>query len=478
MSEREKTIPNIDYLGRSYDVVTMDPLNLGGTAKNQNVIDIDVQDGHTVHTRDGSYVVPAGVRHSAPFSMSWETMSTVMSSSYELQQELKMAVSADAGVEGGFEFSASASSRDMEKEAGSRKRTFVYSRAYEEDHILDLDFDNNKAPLAVTPEFRDAVLALPYSGEMPDWEKPYEKLLEDWGTHFTKGITLGGLAFQRTSGLATTYLRSTEAERTLQSKAGVQVEAVKAGASAEAAVATARKTDQEYSLDRGNLEFRGGLGDPSAIDRAWIESLVDRPAIVKAKLERLSHLLTPRFFPGEEFIDELQKLLDVATTKWIESSPARLLSRPTGETAPLRYGEPVLMIFPWPDGKTEQVGGLFDPKGGSTGISLTERNGRPFYPETIKAPLRILSGDGSSKNAVILAGDQVRIEVIDLGFFDRTMKLRRNPSEAGRFTILHRDDNLSVPGRLGEYFQSSDRYCTSARWDYRSVGLPQYGKAT
>ena len=41
MSEREpKTIPNIDYLGRSYDVVTMDPLNLGATSKNQNVMDI------------------------------------------------------------------------------------------------------------------------------------------------------------------------------------------------------------------------------------------------------------------------------------------------------------------------------------------------------------------------------------------------------------------------------------------------------
>ena len=88
MSEREpKTIPNIDYLGRSYDVVTMDPLNLGATSKNQNVIDIDVEEGHTVHTRDGSYIVPKGVRHEAPFSMSYESASTVMSSSYEFQKE-------------------------------------------------------------------------------------------------------------------------------------------------------------------------------------------------------------------------------------------------------------------------------------------------------------------------------------------------------------------------------------------------------
>jgi hypothetical protein len=475
VSEEAKTIPNVDYLGRSYDAVTMDPLNVGATSKNQNVIDIDVEAGHTVPTRDGYYIVPTGVRHQAPFSMSWETASTVMSSSHEFQQELKVAVSADAGVEGGFEFSASASSREMETQAGSRKRTFVYSRAYQEDHIVDLDLDNDKAPLAVTPEFRDTVLALPYPDEMPGWEAKYDAFLERFGTHFTKGITLGGLAFQRTSGLATTYLRSTESEQTLKSKASVQVEAFKGGASAEVARATAGKTDQESSLERTSLEFRGGLGSPSAIDREWIESLVHRPAIVKAKLERLSCLLTPRFFPGQDFIAELQRLLDVAISRWILTK-----GRSTSETAPLRYGEPVVMINPWSDGKTEQIGLVFDPaKGGSFGFPVS--GGKPVYPETMKAALRILSGDGSNKNAVILAGDQVRFELIDTGVFNRGMGLTKNPSDAGRFIILHHDDNLRAPGRLGEYFTSSDHVAflpagETNQWvgihmDSRSLGI-------
>jgi hypothetical protein len=291
---------------------------------------------------------------------------------------------------------------------------------------------------------------LPYPGETPDWEKKYERFFEDWGTHFTTGITLGGLAYQRTSGLATTYLRSTESERTLQTKAGAQLEAAKANASAEAAQTISRKTDQEYSLDRGKLDFRGGLGDPTAIDRAWVESLVDRPAIVKAKLERLSYLLTPRFFPDQDFIDELQKVLDTAITNWIVAK-----GRPTGDTAPLRYGEAVVMIRPWQDGKTEHIGGLRTP--GSPLIEFPLRNGKPFYPETMKAALRILSGDGSNKNTVILAGDQVRFELIDVGFLNRDLGMTRNPSEAGRFTILHQDDNIRAPGRIGEYFQSSDR---------------------
>ena len=59
-----------------------------------------------------------------------------------------------------------------------------------------------------------------------------------------------------------------------------------------------------------------------------------------------------------------------------------------------------------------------------------------------------MSGDGSNKNNVILAGDQVRIESIDLGFFNRGMGLTKKPSEAGRFTILHRDNKLAKGSAL------------------------------
>jgi hypothetical protein len=43
-----------------------------------------------------------------------------MSSSYEFQREVKVQVDVDAGVEGGFEFSASASNREVEKLTESR----------------------------------------------------------------------------------------------------------------------------------------------------------------------------------------------------------------------------------------------------------------------------------------------------------------------------------------------------------------------
>jgi hypothetical protein len=86
--------------------------------------------------------------------------------------------------------------------------------------------DNENAPLAVTPPFRGAILALPHPDEVPDWQK-YDDFIGTWGTHFTKGIVLGGLACQRVSGKASTFLRSTESEQKLEAGAKAEFEAFK-----------------------------------------------------------------------------------------------------------------------------------------------------------------------------------------------------------------------------------------------------------
>jgi hypothetical protein len=74
--------------------------------------------------------------------MSWELQSSVISSSHDFQEEFKQAVQAEAGVQGGFEFSASASHKEVVRKAESRKQNFVYSRAYQQNHGLQLDLSN------------------------------------------------------------------------------------------------------------------------------------------------------------------------------------------------------------------------------------------------------------------------------------------------------------------------------------------------
>jgi hypothetical protein len=469
----EKLIPNIDYLGTAYDVVEMDPLNLGDTSKNQNIFALSVEDGWASPTPDGIYLVPNGVRHHAPFSMGYESASTAMSSSYEFQQEVKLQVDVDAGVEGAFEFSASASNREVEKVAESRNRTFSYYRAYQDDHILDLDLDNENAPLALRSEFQDAVLALPYQDEVLDWQQKYEDFIGTWGTHFTKGIVLGGLAYQRVSGKASTLLRSTESEQELKAGASAEFEAFKGGAKLDDATKQAESKASEYSLELDKLEFRGGDGGTHEIASTWFQSCVDRPAITKASLERLSYLLTPRFFPDQPCLGDLQMLLDRAIDDWILNAPARDQGGPTSDTAPLRYGEPFVLMMPWRDGKTEQIAVLHDGSNWPIQFPINNpANPEPDYTSPIAA-FRISSNDGSNKGGVILAGDQIRIEVIDKGWVNRDVGVTTNSADAGRFTVLHYDDNPNAPERIGEYFQSSDdiRILLAGSTD-QALGLP------
>jgi hypothetical protein len=448
MAQAEK-IPNIDFLGKCYDVVAVNPLNLGGSSKNQNAVDVDASGEKVQVTPDGSWTIPIGVNHTAPFSMSYESQSSVISSAYDFQQEFKKSVEVEAGVEGAFEFSGSASVTDIERETQTRQNSFVYSRAYQEDHQLALDLLNEKAPLSVTSPFRDAVDALDARpSEESDWIDQYRSILSRFGTHFTKEIVLGGLAFQRTKGSSKTYLKSRSTEEDFKAKAGVEIEKVKLGLSGAAARTEADKVDAQFALERTMLEFRGGLGDPKEINSAWIESLRERPTIVKASLEPLGSLLISRLFPNETqaILDIKRMRLELATRSWIleKGSPGCI-------TPPLCYGEPLIFTF----GDQSTSAALSDNAGTNL---LFERN----RPETAlglaSAAVCLESVDGGSarKGCPILAGDRVKFRVLDKASYLSIPTQYPRTLSFSEFAVLHNGDNPNAPGRIGEYFLETD----------------------
>ncbi|MGE3820860.1 MAG: MAC/perforin domain-containing protein [Isosphaeraceae bacterium] len=443
-------IPNSSFLGRGYDVVEMDPLNLGETSKSENLIALDVSEGPTRTSPDGSFTIPAGVHHVAIFSMSWETQSSVISSGGEFQREFKRSVEADAGVEGLFEFSGSNSRREVARQAESRKDSFVYSRAFQQNHRLSLDLDNPKAPLGVTSEFAEAVADLP-PPDAEDWVERYEDLVNRFGTHFTKEIVLGGLAYQRTSGSSKTFLKSSETEETLKTHAGVQIKALKAGAGYEESTSLAAKTDAEHHLERTALEFRGGDGSPSGIDDSWIRSLHERPAIVKAKLDRISTLLTERFFPDDEFIHDKRLLLDKVISSWIASKGS-----PGCGTAPLRHGEPLVLILPWNDQKTLQT-----PTFSGGVLQYPVRQGEPVRDSDESVAVALESVDGRKSGAAVLAGDVVRIKHLGRNAYlserpGGILLFEGDANKAVGLTVLHHGDNPFSPSRIGEFLLETD----------------------
>ena len=73
-------VPNIEFLGRTYDVLAMDPFNLGSTSKVQNVFDWTETDRQS---SIGGFSIPKGVTLSAPNVTEYVSETRVVSSSYE-----------------------------------------------------------------------------------------------------------------------------------------------------------------------------------------------------------------------------------------------------------------------------------------------------------------------------------------------------------------------------------------------------------
>jgi hypothetical protein len=444
----EKII-NIDFLGKCYDVVEIDPLSLGHSSKTVSVIDVDASGDNGWTTGDGKWIVPKGVAHTSSTQLSYASQSAVISSSYEFQQEFKDSVGLDVGLDGAFEFSGSKSFRDIESVTASRTSSFVYSRAYSENHRLALDLYHETAPLRLLPAFRDSVGNL--TADNLNWVEPYKAFVKHFGTHFTKQVSLGGMAFQRTSGSSKTYLRSRQTEDTLKGQAGVVIEEIKAGVSVEQARVEAAKTDVKLNLERTQLEFRGGIGNPAGIDHAWVVSCFDNPAPVQVILEPITTLLTDRFFPDDKSIDTKQAYLEVAIKSWLLESGTS-----NSVTAPLRFREPLAVQIPRSNGVIQTAVIM---KGDARGdfIAFPTKDNKPIYEGRIPVEIYLESVDGSRTGSTIMAGDRVRIKSV-------TTNSTFNIGDASgtvfpELFVLHHGDDPHKPSRIGEYFLEDDKIC-------------------
>ena len=441
----ERTIPNQDYLGRCYDIVTLDPLNLAISAKYKNALDVQAADNKIVDTRDGKWSIPVWAEHKGIFAFDWEATTGTISSSYEFRDEFKRSVKADAGVDGMFEFSASASTSAITSGTETRKQTFVFARAFRATHGLEAKLGH--ASLELTDYFRADVEALPVDG-FPVVRAAYEKFIETYGTHFTTEIVLGGLAFQRTRGSSSRYLSSQEKQSELQSQGKLTIDALKGGASVEEATKKTATIDKQNELERTDVSFRGGMGDPKAIDTSWIASLDDKPVPIQASLEKLSSLLTERFFPQDSAIGEKRVLLDLATRGWIVAK-----GEPACDKRPLQYGEPLVLCMRTNDG-TQILPGWLEAVGGT--IFWTGPASWPLPMATVM----LERADDRHDKGTVLAGDHVRLKVRGTSYYVvgvlQYKQLVDTATEATVLTILPHGDDPEKPSRVGQYFLESD----------------------
>jgi hypothetical protein len=451
-----RPIPNIEYLGACYDAVRMDPLSLASTALAQSVFDLS--ETSSVTTSIGAFDVPKGVTHHTVLRENYDSVSGVISSVNEFQDTFKRTVEVDAGVKGAFEFTGSQSYKNIKKETQSRKHSFVYTRAVVEIHSPSVDIADPGSGLKLGRAFRDVVANLP-AGVSETSTPPWKGFIQRFGTHFAWNITLGGMATQRTTGLTSKFLRSEETEEQLKAKAKLVIDKVTAGASVDQAQTSVRSSDDEDKLERTRLEFQGGIGSITGINNTWRESLSGQPAVISAKLKRISELLTHNFFPGDASIEFKRLMLDYAIDEYIYQN-----GEPALIEAPLEYGESLLLTLPWTDGKTlwPPIVGL-DAQQQPGSLQWLVDKGAPRTESPQPANMALESTDGRRGKRPILAGDEVFLRHVPSSSYlmsgsesNPTAKFTKNKNNAVRGVILHAGDVARSPARLGEYFAESD----------------------
>lgn len=309
-------IGGLEHLGRCYDVLALDPLNIAASSKDFHAIDVT---GDDVKTRkEGNYDVPAGVMLVSPFSTDVKQFRSLMYNSYDFQSEFSSSIEANTGVTGLFEFSASKSFKEIAEASSSRKQVFTYVIVHVQNHVVSVDLDDAK-DLSLNARFADAVENLPANSDASEAVEAYSRFIKRFGTHFLSKVSLGGMAYSRVSTLAENALSSKTKEDEFQMKAGLELGAFKAGTTVSEIKKDTAKRERNSEMDRTEIVFRGGVGNTQEVVSSWFDGLEKKPVPISkdVTLERLSALLTRPFFPKDEDIAKKRRLLDKATSSYI-----------------------------------------------------------------------------------------------------------------------------------------------------------------
>lgn len=333
-------IKGVEWLGACFDILKADLLDLGHSAKpGRNVFRIAREDsGDDYPTyRSGAYSVPVGVklRHAALTEV--QSTSDMIANSYEFRDKITREFSVNGGFGGYFEFSASTSSQQTSERTGSHQELVKFCMLLRKFHNVMLDVHADPASAEITalrarldPDFARAVHALPADGA----EEPYHAFVAEYGTHFARQLTLGGMAWEQVRVKAEALGTNETSIDKIEAQASVGVDQFKNGTSASKATEHARKHDSELKIERTQIKFVGGKGGLELVSGFVAEVDADPvPIMPDSEFLRISDLFTPAFFPDDPAIARKAELLNDAIDDYI-------LSNGKGTNDCIYYSEP------------------------------------------------------------------------------------------------------------------------------------------
>ncbi len=297
----EGTVPykNVDFLGRCYDIIRINPLDLsqrirdGGGAMMESIIQI-APESCTQLTPDKSLYIPEGTRY-MPESRGERTSRTeTWFSSFDFAHSFEHTVSAGLDVPGLVSFSASATYRQLEKTSGSNETIETFVQSFFEDCSLQLD-DDFDVKLPLSSRFTSAVKKL-------TTEAACAEFIKTFGTHYAREVTFGGRMYQRIHISSQMYSRLVEKGVDISASASATFKGATVNTGSSTSTSSSTAFNQSSGLTIDSIQWVGGT--PSTDFNEWVKSIRQDPKPLQMELKPLYELFTAHHFPDDPDIQK------------------------------------------------------------------------------------------------------------------------------------------------------------------------------
>ena len=291
-----RRFPNARYLGWGYNAIKGNPA--------ENAIDPGLKTNAILKftwntnkmTTDSKYQIPDHTHALQAMSCAFQSQATMQFGAKSYRDSLSVDVSADVQVGFGLwdaRFSASTGYRQV-SQGSSQQRRFYTSAVGKCNHYM-LSVDYLHGAINVTDAFAAAVRALPLTRN----DNEYIKFITNYGTHFTRVVTMGAKMVVRSE---FEEIAMTKAEETgLDIQVGARLSYAKF-ASGGVNVETSTESEQRQkfeSMRRTSSESYLGSHPPKDGDwKTWANTTANNPFPVSYKIVPLTSLFISKFFPA------------------------------------------------------------------------------------------------------------------------------------------------------------------------------------
>ncbi|NJK65838.1 MAG: hypothetical protein HC941_04280 [Microcoleus sp. SU_5_3] len=291
------------FIGRGYDILKINPLDLDEAASYNMVFDLKA----TEPTSNEEGLKPPEVLFVPDSGGNYSSDTKEMFSSYDIQNYFKLAASVGVSDPTGalFSFSLSGSYENAAREIGEKEQVLTYTKLLVKKYRLQLD---DSKPKQLGKTFKSLVEKLPQSAS---------ELIEKFGTHYSHEVHYGGQAHYTLVFNREEYATMNNNEIDVKSQATGAFQVVKLNASVE----TCKDLNQEFRNKIKNkheaIDYSGGTIQKDF--DAWVTSVKDDPAPIYIGLVPLYDLVNENYFQGLPDIKEKRNKLKDAIDKYIET---------------------------------------------------------------------------------------------------------------------------------------------------------------